>query len=66
MRTAGIVMLVLGLIALVFAVIGAFGDRATGDNLPFLANDWFVIMAIFWGGAGLSLLLTFGNESTRR
>lgn len=63
MRTAGIVMTVIGLIALVFTVIGAIGPRSTGDNLPFLANSWFVIMAIFWGGAGISILLTFGKES---
>jgi hypothetical protein len=62
MRMAGIVMLVLGLIALVFAVVGALGDRWTGDNLPFLSNSWFIIMAIFWGGAGISVLLTFGKS----
>ena len=66
MRIAGIVMLVMGLISLVFVVIGALDINATGDNVPFLANSWFVIMAIFWGGAGLSLLLTFGKETTRR
>lgn len=62
MRTAGIVMLAVGLIALVFSVIGALSINTTGDNVPFLSNSWFVIMTIFWGGAGLSLLLTFGKE----
>lgn len=62
MRMAGIVMLVMGLIALVFTVIGAIGDLWTGDNIPFLENSWFVIMTIFWGGAGLALLLTFGKS----
>lgn len=68
MRTAGIVMLVIGLISLVFTVIGALGTNTTGDNVPFLSNSWYVIMTIFWGGAGLSLLLTFGKEEkeTRR
>lgn len=66
MRTAGIVMTVLGLIALVFVVIGALGDKSTGDNIPFLDNSWFVIMTIFWGGAGLSLLLTFGKEDSQK
>lgn len=61
MRMAGIVMLILGLIALVFVVVGALGDRFTGDNVPFLSNSWFVIMALFWGGAGISILLTFGK-----
>ena len=66
MRIAGIVMLIMGLISLVFVVIGAMDINATGDNVPFLSNSWFVIMAIFWGGAGLSLILTFGKEETTR
>lgn len=66
MRTAGIVMLIFGLIALVFTVVGALGVNYTGDNLPFLSNSWFVIMTIFWGGAGLSILLTFGKSSEKR
>lgn len=62
MRMAGIIMLIFGIIALVLTVIGSLGILRTGDNVPFLANDWFVIMAIFWGGAGLALLLTFGKS----
>lgn len=62
MRTAGIVMLAMGLISLVFTIFGAFDINTTGDNIPFLSNSWFVIMTIFWGGAGLSLLLTFGKD----
>ncbi len=66
MRTAGIVMLVMGLIALVFTVIGALSINTTGDNVPFLSNSWFIIMTIFWGGAGLSVLLTFPKEEPKR
>ena len=66
MRTAGIVMLMMGLISLVLTVIGALGVNPTGDNVPFLSNSWFIIMTIFWGGAGLSLLLTFGKEEPKR
>ena len=66
MRTAGIVMTILGLISLVFVILGLINNETRGDNLPFLENSWFVIMAIFWGGAGISLLLTFGKESEKR
>lgn len=63
MRTAGIVMTIMGLIALGFTILGAMDINTTGDNVPFLSSSWFVIMAIFWGGAGLSILLTFGKET---
>jgi FtsH-binding integral membrane protein len=66
MRTAGIVMTVLGLIALVFVILGLLSNETKGDNLPFLGNSWFIIMAIFWGGAGISLLLTFGKEDSQK
>lgn len=66
MRTAGIVMLIFGLISLAFTIVGAFDINTTGDNVPFLSNSWFVIMTIFWGGAGLSILLTFGKSSEKR
>ncbi len=66
MRTAGIVMTLLGVIALVFVVLGLLNNESKGDNLPFLSNSWFIIMTIFWGGAGLSLLLTFGKEDSQK
>lgn len=59
MRLAGIVMLIMGLVALVFAVLGAIDVAAKNENLMFMESSWFPIMFIFWGGAGLSLLLTF-------
>lgn len=67
MRLAGIIMTVMGLIALVFAIIGVFAaDKGLGagvGDLIFFKNSWFVIMFIFWFGAGISLLLTFpANE----
>lgn len=65
MRMAGIVMLIMGIISLVFTIIGAIGNLWTGDNVPFLENSWFVIMTIFWSGAGLALLLTFGKTEER-
>jgi hypothetical protein len=59
MRLAGIVMLVMGLVALVFAVLGAIDVAGKNEHLMFMESSWFPIMFIFWGGAGLSILLTF-------
>lgn len=68
MRLAGIVMTIMGLIALVFSIIGIFtADKGAEGDLIFFANSWFPIMFIFWFGAGVSILLTFpGNEAKRK
>ena len=66
MRLAGIVMAIMGLIALVFTIIGIFtSDKGVGD-LIFFKNSWFPIMFIFWFGAGISVLLTFPAEEKHR
>lgn len=71
MRLAGIVMTIMGLIALVFTVIGVFtankGMGAGVGDIIFFKNSWFPIMFIFWFSAGISILLTFpANEEPRR
>lgn len=70
MRLAGIVMTIMGLIALVFTVIGVFtaskGWGAGVGDLIFFQNSWFPIMFIFWFGAGVSLLLSFPANEDRR
>ena len=63
-------MTVMGLIALVFSIIGVFtADKGVGTNVGdiiFFKNSWFPIMFIFWFGAGVSLLLSFpANEDHR-
>lgn len=65
MRLAGIVMTIMGLIALVFSIIGIFtADKGVG-GITFFANSWFPIMFIFWFGAGVSVLLTFPSDDKR-
>lgn len=70
MRTAGIVMTVMGLISLVVSIYGVFiADKGIGAGVGdqiFFNNDWFVIMFIFWFGAGISVLLTFPKEEEER
>lgn len=67
MRLAGFVMTIMGLIALVFTVIGMFSTHKGGDGIVFFENSWFPIMFIFWFGAGISLLLSFpANEKDER
>jgi Ni/Fe-hydrogenase subunit HybB-like protein len=58
MRTTGFVMVVMGLIALVFSVIGAIG-ASYGGQVQFLGDSWFPVMFIFWFFSGLGLLLAF-------
>ncbi|WP_225000189.1 hypothetical protein [Cesiribacter sp. SM1] len=65
MRTAGFVMTIMGLISLVFVIIGVFTSNKGGTVL-FFDNSWFPIMFIFWFGAGISVLLTFPAEEKRR
>lgn len=66
MRIAGIVMTIMGLIALVFTIIGVFtADKGLGD-LIFFKNSWFPIMFLFWFGAGLSVLLTFPADEEEK
>lgn len=66
MRIAGIVMTIMGLIALVISIYGIFtADKGFGTgigDLIFFKNSWFPIMFIFWFGAGISILLTFPKE----
>lgn len=64
MRKAGFAMLAAGVVAFVLAILGLFGDKPTGDNVPFFQNSWMVIMAIFWTLAGLGVILTFGKDDT--
>lgn len=70
MRIAGIVMTIMGLIALVISIYGVFtankGVGAGVGDLIFFKNSWFPIMFIFWFGAGISVLLTFPKEDKRR
>lgn len=66
MRLAGIVMTIMGLIALVFTVIGLFTSAKGLDGPLFFADSWFPIMFIFWFGAGVSLLLSYPAGEERR
>ncbi|EMR00989.1 hypothetical protein [Cesiribacter andamanensis] len=66
MRLAGIVMTIMGLIALVFSIIGIFTSSKGVDTVTFFANSWFPIMFIFWFGAGVSILLTFPAHDEHR
>lgn len=59
-------MTVMGLIALVFTIIGVFGQPKGQDGLIFFADSWFPIMFIFWFGAGISILLTFPAGEDRQ
>lgn len=65
MRTAGFVMTAIGIVALVFVIIGLFTSDKGGPVL-FFEDSWFPIMFIFWFGAGISVLLTFPAEEKRR
>jgi hypothetical protein len=58
MRATGFVMVIMGLIALVFTVIGAISS-IYGGQVQFLGDSWFPVMFIFWFFSGLGLLLAF-------
>ncbi len=58
MRAMGFVMVLMGLVALVFSVIGAIRSDY-GGQVQFLGDSWFPVMFIFWFGAGLGLVLAF-------
>lgn len=65
MRMAGIVMAVVGAIALVFSVISLFQESSLGRFPPMFGNSWIVIMALFWFFSGISLIIAFGKEDKR-
>ncbi len=65
MRMAGIIMAVVGFIALVFSVISLFEESSLGRFPPMFGNSWIVIMALFWFFSGVALIIAFGKEESK-
>ncbi|MEM8968007.1 MAG: hypothetical protein AAGE93_16430 [Bacteroidota bacterium] len=63
MRMAGIVMTLVGAVALVLSVLSLFNEMSMGRFPPMFDNSWMVIMALFWFFSGVSLVVAFGKES---
>lgn len=59
-------MTILGLIAGVIAIIGIFTADKGVETVTFFADSWFIIMFIFWFGAGISILLTFPSDDEEK
>lgn len=62
MRMAGIVMAIVGFIAMVLSVLSLIEESSLGRFPPMFGNSWIVIMAMFWFFAGVSLIIAFGKE----
>ncbi|MGB3585323.1 MAG: hypothetical protein WBA23_02230 [Tunicatimonas sp.] len=62
---AGIVMAIVGFIALVFSVISLFEELSLDRYPPMFGNSWIVIMALFWFFSGIALIIAFGKEDKR-
>nr|WKN35797.1 hypothetical protein K4G66_25855 [Tunicatimonas sp. TK19036] len=61
MRKAGIVMALVGFVALVISIISLIGEVSLDRYPPMFGNSWVVIMALFWFISGIALVVTFGK-----
>ena len=62
MRMAGIVMAIIGSVALILSVISLIDEISMDRYPPMFGNSWIVIMALFWIFSGISLIIAFGKE----
>lgn len=65
MRMAGIVMALVGFVALVLSVISLLDELSLDRYPPMFSNSWIVIMALFWFFSGISLIIAFGKDEKR-
>lgn len=65
MRMAGIVMALVGFVALVLSVISLLDELSLDRYPPMFGNSWIVIMALFWFFSGISLIIAFGKDEKR-
>jgi hypothetical protein len=59
---AGIVMAIVGFIAIVLSVLSLVEESSLGRFPPMFGNSWIVIMAMFWFFSGVSLIIAFGKD----
>ncbi|MEM9671741.1 MAG: hypothetical protein ACFB15_16235 [Cyclobacteriaceae bacterium] len=62
MRMAGIVMAVVGFVAIVLSGLSLMEEASLDRFPPMFGNSWIVIMALFWFFAGVSLVIAYGKE----
>lgn len=61
MRKAGIIMALVGFVALVLSIISLIGEVSLDRYPPMFGNSWIVIMGLFWFISGVALIVVFGK-----
>ncbi|WKN30582.1 hypothetical protein PZB74_16590 [Porifericola rhodea] len=57
MKTAGIILLVIGALCLGYLIFDLFDANGRNEVLPFLSQTWAAILASFLLGAGAALMV---------